>query len=108
MTEYYLVALRARGVEVATALEAGIIDREDFEHQVYVTAQRCSLFSYAVKDFYDLRISCLTADKSHADIILTRQPACSVDELMRRRLRVIGARPAEEMKDRVDFPRARG
>ena len=34
-----LGALRARGLDLQTALEAGMIEREDREHLAYATAQ---------------------------------------------------------------------
>lgn len=108
MRDALVKALRARGVDVVTALEAGMIDKADSEHLDYATAHGCSLFSFNVKDFYDLYTSRLTAGKPHAGIILARQQVYSVGELMRRLLRLIAAKPAEEMKDRVEFLSAWG
>ncbi len=44
-------ALRARGVDVTTALEAGMIGREDREHLDYATARGRVLYSFNVGDF---------------------------------------------------------
>ena len=108
MRDALVKALRARGVDVVTALEAGMIDRDDSEHLDYAAAQGRSLSSFNVKDFYDLHASRLTAGKSHAGIILARQQVYSIGELMRRLLRLIAAKSAEEMKDRVEFLSAWG
>lgn len=47
-------ALRARGVDVTTALEAGMIEREDSEHLDHATAQGRVLYSFNIRDFYRL------------------------------------------------------
>ena len=44
-------ALRARGADVTTALEAGMIERDDKEHLDYATAQGRILYSFNVGDF---------------------------------------------------------
>ena len=74
-------AIRARGVDVITALDAGMIERADEEHLDYATAQ----------------------GKSHPGIILTRQQRYSVGEQTRRLLRLIAAKSVEEMKNRGEY-----
>ena len=65
-------ALRARGVDVVTALEVGMIEREDEEHLDHATAQGRVLYSFNVGDFYRLHTTYLAEGKSHAGIILAR------------------------------------
>ncbi len=96
-------ALRARGVDVLTALDAGMIDRADIEHLDYAARQGRVLFSFNTKDFYDLHTRYLTAGSSHAGMILARQQVYSVGELMRRILHLMNARSAEDMVDQVEF-----
>jgi hypothetical protein len=43
------------------------------------------------------------ADRSHAGIILAQQQQYSVGEQMRRLLKLIAAKTAEEMQDQVEF-----
>lgn len=95
-------ALRARGVDVLTALEAGKIERADSEHLDHATAQGRVLYSFNVGDFYRLHTAFLTEGKSHAGMILARQQGYSVGEMMRRLLKLIAAKPSEEMKDQVE------
>lgn len=45
-------ALRARGVDVLTAWDAGRIERSDQEHLEYAAAQGRVLYSFNVGDFY--------------------------------------------------------
>ncbi len=47
-------ALRARGVDVLTALEAGKIERADSEHLEHATVQNRVLYSFNIGDFYRL------------------------------------------------------
>ena len=47
-------SLLARGVDVVTASDAGMIERPDEEHLDYATASGRVLFSFNVSDFYRL------------------------------------------------------
>jgi len=96
-------ALRARGVDVMTALDAGMIERSDEEHLDYATAQSRVLYSFNAGDFYRLHTAYMTQGKSHAGIILARQQRYSVGEQMRRLLKLIATKSAEQMKDQVGF-----
>ena len=100
--------LNARGVEVVTALDEGMIQRKDEEHLDYATAQGCVLFSFNVRDFYRLQTVYLAAGRSHAGMILARQQQYSVGEQMRRLLKLIAAKSAEEMVEKVVFLSAWG
>ena len=67
---YALVnALRARGIDVQTALEVEMIERSDEEHLEFATAQGRVLCSFNVGDFYRLHTSYMTQHKSHPGII---------------------------------------
>jgi predicted nuclease of predicted toxin-antitoxin system len=101
-------ALRARGVDVITALEAGMIEREDAEHLDYATEQGRVLCTFNVGDFYRLHSEYVAQGKPHAGIILMRQQYYSVGEQMRRLLKLMASKSAEEMKDWVEFLSAWG
>jgi predicted nuclease of predicted toxin-antitoxin system len=96
-------ALRARGVDVLTAVEAGMIERKDEEHLEYATVQGRVLYTFNVGDFHRLHTAFLKQGKSHAGIILARQQRYPVGEQMRRLLKLIAAKSAEEMRNRVEF-----
>lgn len=101
---YALVrALRARGIDVVTALEAGMIGREDRAHLDFAAAQGRVLYSFNVGDFYRLHAAYSAEGKSHAGMILARQQHYSAGEQMRRLLQLIDARSAESMKGQVEF-----
>jgi hypothetical protein len=90
------------------ALDEGMIDREDFEHLDYATAQGRVLYSFNLGDFHDLHTTYLTEGKSHAGMILAPQQRYSVGEQMRRLLTLMAAKSAEDMRDRVEFLSAWG
>ena len=73
-------AVRARGVDVMIALDAGMIERADEQHLDYATAQGRALYSFNAGDFYRLHTAFLAEGKSHPGIILARQQRYSVGE----------------------------
>ena len=103
MSHALVRGLRARGVDVATALEEGMIERDDEEHLEFAAKANRALYSFNVADFYYLHSTYLSEGKEHAGLILTRQQQFSVGEQLRRLLRLIAKVPAEEMKTRVEF-----
>jgi predicted nuclease of predicted toxin-antitoxin system len=108
MSRSLVRALRARGVDVITALDAGRVERDDAEHLDYATIQGRVLYTCNVADFYRLHRDYLTQGKSHAGIILAPQQRYSVGEQMRRLLKLVVTKSAEEMKNNVEFLTAWG
>ncbi len=96
-------ALRARGVDVITALDAEMIERRDAEHLDYATQQGRVLCTFNAGDFYRLHTDYMANNESHAGIILMRQQHYSVGEQMRRLLRLRASKSAEDMKNWVEF-----
>ena len=96
-------ALRNRGVDMETALDAGMIEREDAEHLDYATQQGRVLCTFNVGDFYQLHTDYLTEGKSHAGIILMRQQRHSVGQQIRALLKLMATKSAEEMIDWIEF-----
>ena len=103
MQQALVRALRARGVDVITALEMGMIEKGDEHHLEFATEQGCVLFSFNVGDYFQLHTSYLSGGKEHSGIILAQQQHYSVGEVMRRLLVLISANPAEAMINRVEF-----
>jgi len=101
-------ALRARGIDVQTALDAEMTERSDEDHLTFATAQGRVLCSFNVGDFYRLHTSYTVQHKTHTGIILARQQQYSVGEHMRRLLRLLAHLTAEEMQNRVEFLSAWG
>jgi len=96
-------ALRSRGVDVISALDAGMIERKDEEHLRYATAQGRVLYTFNVGDFCRLHVAFLAQGKSHAGIILAGQQRYTAGDQMRRLLRLIATKSPEEMRNQVEF-----
>lgn len=101
-------ALRARGVDVVTALEAGLAGRADDVQLDYATAEGRVLYSYNISDFCRLHSAYLSAAKAHAGIIMAQQRQFSIGEQMRRLLRLVAARAPEAMQCQLEFLSAWG
>jgi len=108
MWQALITALRARGIDAQTALEATMIERADEDHLACATAQGRVLCSFNVGDFYRLHTSYIAQHQAHAGIVLARQQQYSVGEYMRRLLRLMSHLTAEEMHNRVEFLSAWG
>ena len=65
MDQEWLRALRARGMDVTTALDENMISRGDERHLDYATQQGRVLFSFNRGDFYRLHTHYLSQGKSH-------------------------------------------
>ncbi|MBM4296453.1 MAG: hypothetical protein FJ143_01800 [Deltaproteobacteria bacterium] len=103
MSHALVRGLRARGVDVVTALEEGMIERDDEAHMEFAAKAGRALYSFNVGDFYYLHGKYVAEDKEHAGVILTRQQQFTVGEQLRRLLRLIANVPAEHMRNRVEF-----
>ena len=78
MDQNLVSALRARGMDVTTALEENTVNRGDEEHLDYATQQGRVLLSFNRGDFYRLHSHYLSHGKAHAGIILANQQQYSV------------------------------
>jgi hypothetical protein len=80
------------------------MSRHDDElHLAYATEQGRVLYSFNIGDFYHLHTMCLLGGRSHAGLILAPQQRYSVGEQMRRVLRLMARKSAEEMVNQVEF-----
>jgi hypothetical protein len=101
-------ALRARGVDVTTALDASMMGRGDEAHLLFATNQGRVLYSFNRGDFFRLHAQYAAEGRPHAGILLARQQYYSVGEQLRRVLKVMALRTAADMCDRVEFLSAWG
>jgi hypothetical protein len=108
MDRNLLRTLNARGVDVITALGAGMINRSDEEHLDFANSQARVLCTFNVGDFMRLHKAYLAQGKHHTGIILASQQKYSVGEYMRRLLKLMSSKSAEEMYDQVEFLSAWG
>ncbi|KOP25802.1 hypothetical protein AMR41_13930 [Hapalosiphon sp. MRB220] len=102
-----LQALRARGVDITSVAEAKMISCSDEEQLYWALKNQRVIYSFNLRDFYRLHTILLEQEESHAGIILAQQ-GYSVGEQMRRLLRIIATKSAEDMQNQVEFLSAWG
>ena len=98
-----LAGLRARGVDATTALEAGMADGSDEEQLEFARSQGRVLFTFNASDFCRIHAELLAEGKSHAGIVVAPQQRYSIGERVRRLLKLIAAKTAEQMRDQLEF-----
>lgn len=96
-------ALRDNEVDVVTTWEAGMAGRDDEEHLDTATAQGRVLYSFNQRDFLRLHYAWSASNKAHTGIILGTQQRYSIGEQMRRLLKLIALKTAEEMRNQIEF-----
>lgn len=101
-------ALRARSVDVTTAQADGLTECSDEEHLQYAHQEGQALYSFNRGNCYRLHTADLAQGRAHAGIILARQQQYSVGEQMRRLLKLMAAKTAEDTKNQVEFSSAWG
>jgi uncharacterized protein DUF5615 len=103
MADALMSGLRARGVNLLTASEAGTRKIEDDQQLEFASAQGRVLYTFNISDFYQLHTAWAIQGKNHAGIIFAPQQRYSIGEQMRRLLKLIRLRSAEEMINNVEF-----
>jgi hypothetical protein len=103
MRRSLVFALRARNVDVLTAAEANMINREDDDHLATASALGRTLFTHNTADYCVLHQHWIQQKRTHCGIIVAPQQRYSVGEEMRRIMRLIRQRTAEEMLCRLEF-----
>jgi hypothetical protein len=96
-------ALRARGIDVTNAIDAGHAGSLDLVQLEHATVDGRVLFTYNVGDFFALHRQFQQEGQSHAGVILAVQQRYSVGEQMRRILRINRERSSNDMRNRVEF-----
>ncbi len=103
MDQAFIQALRARGVDVRTAYEEGLIGRPDADQLRRAAQLGRALYSFNVRDFYQLHSIFLAQSTEHYGIILVQQQRYSIGDQVRGILQLSAAIPAEDMMNRVEF-----
>ncbi len=107
MNSALLDALRLRGVDVISVAEIGMLSRSDEEILYWANENHRVTYSFNTRDFYRLHTDFSTQGEEHMGIILGQQNY-SVGEQLRRLLKIIASKSAEEMYNQVEFLSAWG
>ena len=103
MSHALVDALRARGADVATPFEVGMMGQPDEDQLKFAADSGRALFTFNVGDFLALHTQWQSVGQNHAGIILAQQQQFTVGELMRRLLKLIASKPAEAMVNQLEF-----
>ncbi len=96
-----LRALRARQVDVVTVAEADLMGSSDEEQLAYASAQARTIFTFNRGDFARLHKAWLNAGRPHAGIVVSDQLETGI--VVRRLLKLLAARSAEEMRNQFEY-----
>jgi Domain of unknown function (DUF5615) len=96
-------ALRTRGVDVLSSWDAGMHQRLDEDHLLFATSQNRVLYGFNVGDYQQLHSQFLSQGTTHAGIVLAKQQVYLVGKQMRRLLRIVGAKSADDMQNHIEF-----
>lgn len=96
-------ALRARNVNVLTASEAGMINREDHDHLSVAANAGRALYTFDVADYCVLHRLWISQGREHSGIIVAPQQRYGTGEELRRLMRLIGSVSAVDMRNRIEF-----
>ena len=94
-------ALRARQVDVLTATEAGTIGFSDAEQLEFAASRNRTVFTFNRGDFAKLHTEYVQREQKHSGIIVSDQ--LEVGIVIRRLLRLLDARSAEDMLNWLEF-----
>lgn len=94
-------SIRARGYDVVTTFEAGRMGSPDTDQLAFATVESRTILTFNSRDFVRLHRDYLMNGKTHTGIIVSNQPETGV--LIRRLLRLLRARSAEDMSNWLGF-----
>ncbi len=94
-------ALRARGVDILTTLEAKNIGLHDVDQLAFAAQNRRSFFSYDKRHFAKIHYEWMRMKRQHAGIILSDQLAVGL--LLRRVMKLYLSLNTEDMMNRLEY-----
>ncbi|MEX2141806.1 MAG: DUF5615 family PIN-like protein [Pirellulales bacterium] len=103
MERAVISGLLSSGIDATTALEAGLQDASDEEQLQYANSQGRVLFTFNARDFHRIHTEYSLQGKSHAGIVLSPQQRYSIGERIRRLAIVVSTKPAEDIRNHIEF-----
>lgn len=103
MRRSLVFGLRARNVDVVTASDADMINRDDEDHLAHAAISGRVLYTFNVADYCALHQSWISRERFHSGIIVAPQQRYSIGEELRLLMRLIASVTAEEMRNRIEF-----
>ncbi|HSK72851.1 MAG TPA: DUF5615 family PIN-like protein, partial [Pyrinomonadaceae bacterium] len=94
---------RQHGVDVLTTSEAGQVSKPDELQLEFAASVGRTIYTFNVGDYMVLHSEYLKNEKSHPEIIIGEQGRYGIGEQMRRLLRIVESKSAEEMRNNIEF-----
>lgn len=95
--------LRARGVDVVTAFEAGLTGADDDAVLAHAVQEGRAVDTFNAGDFCRLHSQSLHQGTDHAGIIVVPGQRDSLGEQLRRLLGLIASKSSEEIRNQLEF-----
>lgn len=102
MDHRFVGALKARGIDVTTAGELSTTGFSDEEQLIIATQQQRVFYTFNVGDFCQLHNLYITEKRTHSGIIISSQDY-SIGEQMRRVLKLMATKSAQDMENQLVF-----
>ena len=96
-------ALRERGIDVTTALEAGMIGHSDEEQLDHAVREERAIYTLNVGDFARLHQEYLAAGRRHCGIIVIPSQRYDVGRKIRRLVDLVETKSAQEIRNCIEF-----
>ena len=96
-------ALRARGVDVVTAHEAGLTGADDDAILAAAARDGRAVYTFNTGDYCRLHGQYLRQGLNHAGIVIVPRQRYSVGEQLRRLLQLINTKTADDMRNHLEF-----
>ena len=98
-----IAALRALGVNVESAIEAGLRTKPDPEHLAHAASANRAICTRNVRDFGQLHGTYVAEKRSHAGIVILPTDGYSIGRRARALALIAGALSPEEMCDQLVY-----
>lgn len=96
-------ALRAHEVDVMTVAEARMLGQTDEAQLLWAASQQRVLYSFNGRDFGALHRRWISSGQQHYGIVLAPQQRYSIGDQLRRLLRLLHTRTADDMRNRLEY-----
>lgn len=103
MARALVAALRARGADVQTVVEAGLQGKDDKTQLEWAASTGRAFYTFNVSDFCQLHREYLARGMTHAGIIVVPRQRYSVKQQIRMLLNPLKTKSAEEMQNCLHF-----
>ena len=103
MARSLVAALRARGADVLTVIEAGLRGKDDQVQLQWAATKKRAIYTFNVSDSCRLHRQYLENGTEHAGIIVVPRQRYTVKQQIRLLLNVVKTKSAEDMQNRLLF-----